>query len=230
MAHLISVMGVSGTGKSSSILPNEQTNTKGLDPAETFIINISGKPLPAKGSNRIYPLGIKPSEGGRHIEASKPEQIVQIINFINTNRPDIKNIVLDDVGYVMGFDVMENAKRKGYDKWVDSAVNFMAVISALKACRQDLYAFCIFHTEVGADDKTKIKTAGAMIDKNIYLDGLFTMNLEAGLHKVDGENKFGFSTKPDEYSTRKSPAGMFEEDLIPNDLGFVKEKMIEYYG
>lgn len=96
MAHLVSVMGVSGSGKSSSILPNAATNTKGLDPKETFIINVSGKPLPAKGSGKLYPLGIKPSEGGRHVEASKPEQIVQIIHYINQNRPDIKNIIIDD--------------------------------------------------------------------------------------------------------------------------------------
>lgn len=230
MAHLISLMGVSGAGKSSSILPNPDTNTIGLNPEETFIINISGKPLPAKGSNRLYPLGVKPSEGGRHIEASSPEQIVQVIQYINSSRPDIKNLVLDDIGYVMGFDVMDNAKRKGYDKWVDTAVNFMAVIKTLKNCRADLYVFCIFHTEVGKDEKTKIKTSGAMIDNNIYLDGLFTVNLEASLIKVDGENKFGFNTRPDEYSTRKSPAGMFEEEFIPNDLGFVKEKMTEYYG
>ena len=105
----------------------------------------------------------------------------------------------------------------------------MSVVTALKSCRQDLYAFCIFHTEVGKDEKTKIKTSGAMIDNNIYLDGLFTVNLEAGLKKIDGENNFGFHTKPDEYTTRKSPAGMFEEEFIPNDLGFVKDKMVEYY-
>ena len=81
MAHLVSVMGVSGSGKSSSILPNVQNGIKGLDPNETFIINISGKPLPAKGSNKLYPLNIKPSEGGRHVEVSKPEQIVQIMRY-----------------------------------------------------------------------------------------------------------------------------------------------------
>lgn len=229
MAHLVSVMGVSGSGKSSSLLPNTATNTKGLNPEETFIINVSGKPLPAKGSGKLYPLGIKPSEGGRHVEASKPEQIVQIIYYVNQNRPDIKNIVIDDMGYIMGFDVMENANKKGYDKWTQGAVSFMNVVNALKSCRQDLYCFCLFHTEIGKDEKTKIKTSGAMIDNNIYLDGLFTVNLEATLKKVDGENKFGFNTKPDEYSTRKSPAGMFEEEFIPNDLGFVKDKMIEYY-
>lgn len=230
MAHLVSVMGSSGMGKSTSLLPNESLGIKGLDPKETFIINVSGKPLPARGSNAMYPLGIKPSEGGRHVEASHPEQIATIINYVSENRPEIKNLVIDDMGYVMGFDVITNAKRKGYDKWVDTAVDFMSIITALKSARPDLYAFCLFHTEEGKDGKTKIKTSGAMIDNNIYLDGLFTINLEAAITKKDGETKFGFYVKPDEYSTRKAPQGMFEEDYIPNDLGFVKDEMVAYYG
>lgn len=230
MAHLIAVMGSSGMGKSTSLLPNESLGIKGLNPEETFIINVSGKPLPARGSNVMYPLGIKPSEGGRHVIAKNPEQIATIIAYISEHRLDIKNIVLDDLGYVMGFDVLDNAKRKGYDKWVDTAVDFMSIINALNNARPDLYAFCLFHTEEGKDGKTKIKTSGAMIDNTIYLDGLFTVNVEASITKKDGESVFGFYVRPDEFTTRKSPAGMFEKDYIPNDLGFVKDEMVAYYG
>ena len=64
----------------------------------------------------------------------------------------------------------------------------------------------------------------------IYLDGLFTINLESTITKDGTTTVFGFLTKPDPYSTRKSPAGMFQDDIIPNDLGFVVEKMEEYYN
>lgn len=50
MAHLISVMGVSGAGKSTSLLPNPEFGIEGLNPEETFIVNVAGKSLPAKGS------------------------------------------------------------------------------------------------------------------------------------------------------------------------------------
>lgn len=96
MARLVSVMGVSGTGKSSSFFPNEDVGIQGLDPMETFIINIAGKDLPARGVNRMYPPNVKPSEGGRRIDIFRPEQILQIIQFIDQNRPDIKNLVIDD--------------------------------------------------------------------------------------------------------------------------------------
>ena len=68
MANLIAIMGPSGSGKSTSIVPNKEYGIEGLNPEETFIINVVGKPLPGKGSMKLYPTGVLPSEGGRHIE------------------------------------------------------------------------------------------------------------------------------------------------------------------
>ena len=113
MARLISIMGFSGSGKSTSLIKNEEFNIKGLEPEKTFIINVAGKDLPARGSMKKYPLGLKPSEGGRHTIVEDPYLIADLITFISNNRPDIEQIVIDDSGYIMGFDAMNNAKRKG---------------------------------------------------------------------------------------------------------------------
>lgn len=229
MGRLISVMGFSGSGKSSSILGNKEFNIKGLNPEETFIINVAGKDLPARGSMKKYPLGVKPSEGGRHIILSDPYQISDLIGFISSHRQDIKQIVIDDAGYIMGFDTMANAKRKNFDKWTDLAVNFYTVIEAAKKARYDLKIIFLFHTEVGKDERLKIKTSGAMLDNNILLDGLFTVNLESTIKKEGDRTIFGFQTNATETSTRKTPAGMFKEDFIPNDLGYVVEEMDRYF-
>jgi hypothetical protein len=37
-------------------------------------------------------------------------------------------------------------------------------------------------------------------------------------------------TNTDGSNTAKSPVGMFDDLLIPNDLGYVKDKMEEYYN
>ena len=46
MANLVAVVGAPGTGKSSSM--------RNLNPSETYVINILGKPLPFKGSASKY--------------------------------------------------------------------------------------------------------------------------------------------------------------------------------
>ena len=229
MANLIAIMGTSGFGKTTSLLPNPEFGIKGLNPEETFIINVSGKPLPGKGTIRLYPIdNRKLSEGKNHIILTNPDEIATLCKAIS-DTPKIKNLVIDDCGYIMGFDVIENANKRNYDKWTALAVNFMKVINAAKNARMDLNVIMMFHTEVGKDERIKIKTSGAMLDNNIYLDGLFTTILESEIRK-DGETvKFGFRTKSDGSSTCKSPAGMFKEDFIPNDMGLVLETMQEYY-
>lgn len=230
MARLIAVMGPSGFGKSTSLLYNEELGIEGLPVEETFIINCAGKDLPGKGSMKMYPLGVKPSEGGRHIILDDSAQIADLISYVDVNLKDIHYLVLEDVGMVMGFDVMDGAKKKGYDKWTDLAVNFMKIVNAAKGCkRHNLNIVFFFHTEVGKDERIKIKTAGSMIDNNIYLDGLFTVILEADVKRELNEVKFGFKTKGDGTSTCKAPVGMFPEAFIKNDMGYVFKKIYEYY-
>jgi hypothetical protein len=229
MANLVAVMGASGTGKSTGILPNPDMGIKGLNPDEILIINVSGKPLPTKGYKRMLKEDVKLSEGKNHIYLEKPEEITSILQAAIAT-PRIKHIVVDDAGYVMGFDVIANASNKGYDKWTKNAVNFMAILNTVRQARPDLEVTFIFHTEVGKDDRRKIKTSGAMLDNNIYLDGLFTVILESDIYRDGADLKYGFRTKSDGTSTCKSPIGMFEDDIIPNDLGYVWEKVREYYG
>lgn len=229
MANLIAIMGTSGFGKTTSLLPNEEFGIKGLNPEETFIINVSGKPLPGKGAMKMYPLDDrKLSEGKNHIILTSPDEIASLCSAVASNTK-IKNLIIDDAGYIMGFDVIDSANKRGYDKWTSLAVNFMRVINTAKAARMDLNVIMMFHTEMGKDERIKIKTAGSMIDNNIYLDGLFTVILECEIRK-DGETvKYGFRTKSDGASTCKSPAGMFKEEFIPNDMGYVLEIMHKYY-
>lgn len=98
MANAIAVVGDTGTGKSSSIMPDEEIKVIGLDPKETFIINIKDKPLPMRGFKKHYisvPVGTPPIVGN-YFASSDSLMIIKMIQYIGANRPDIKNIVLDD--------------------------------------------------------------------------------------------------------------------------------------
>lgn len=89
IAELIAVVGQSGSGKSRSI--------KGLDPKKTLIISVAGKAIPMKGWKQNYtPLDMKTGATGNYICTKDVTTIMQVLNLVDKQRPDIKNIVIDD--------------------------------------------------------------------------------------------------------------------------------------
>lgn len=230
MANLIGIVAPSGCGKTTSLFPSKELGIKGLDPKETLYINVAGKPLPMRGANKHYNPELPPSKGGNYLETSNIDVIKQVLTYADKEER-FKNIVIDDAGYLMGFSVMEKAREKGYEKWTELAASMFSIISAARTMRRDLNLIFIFHQEVGEDGTMKIKTSGKLIDNTIYIDGLFTFILYAEVVKdfTTEKVKYAFRTRPDGKSTCKSPAGCFETDFIPNDMGFVIDKIKEYY-
>ena len=64
------------------------------------------------------------------------------------------------------------------------------------------------------------------------MDGLFTVLLFAEIVEdfKTGKIEYKFRTNTNGDSTCKSPAGMFPELLIPNDMGYVVEQANNYYN
>lgn len=115
MANAIAVVGESGSGKSTSLAPAPEIGIIGLDPKETFIINIKDKPLPFKGWKKVYhniPVGTPPTEGN-YFASTDAQAILKVINYVGSSRPDIKNVVIDDSQYVMSQEFMDNALKSG---------------------------------------------------------------------------------------------------------------------
>lgn len=154
----IAIVGKSGTGKSSSINEIPQLGIKGLTPNETVIINVAGKDLPFRGWKNLYKGDIQ--QGGNYIETSDSALITKVINFISSNRPDIKNIIIDDAQYIMAFEFMRRAKETGYNKFSDIGVGISNVISAARTCRKDLKVFFLWHPEQDKETGFRMKTVG----------------------------------------------------------------------
>ena len=74
-------------------------------------------------------------------------------------------------------------------------------------------------------NKVKAKTLGKMIDSNLNLEGLFNIVLRS----IRTDDGYRFVTRDDGISTAKSPMGMFETDMIDNDLKLVDSIIREYY-
>lgn len=224
MANLIAIVGASGTGKSSSL--------RNLDSTETFVINVASKPLPFKGWRSKYSIWSKDNPNGNYINTSDVPTIGKILAYINTKRPEIKNVIIEDSQYLMAFEYMDRANEKGFQKFTDIAQKFYAVLKAGMTMRDDLNVIMTCHSEnVGTADEPqlKIKTLGKMIDNSITVEGLFTYVLFTGIRKGDDDKpNYVFQTHSDGTTTAKTPFGCFEDDYIPNDLQYVIDKIKEY--
>lgn len=235
MANAVAIVGESGTGKSTSIAPAPDINIIGLNPQETFIINIKDKPLPFKGWKKMYQAidMTKPPTEGNYFASTDAQSIIKVMQFIGTSRPDIKNIVIDDSQYVMSQEFMDNALKSGYDKFNKMGKNMFDIINAGITLPEDKTFFLLTHSEEN-EGRTSIKTLGKLLDDKVNLAGLFTVVLYTYVKTTISGSTYQFVTNQhiDDRGVTlmaKSPRGMFTEKLIPNDLGFVLQEMHKYY-
>lgn len=234
MAKSIAIVGDSGSGKSTSMAQMPELGVIGLNPKETFIINIKGKDLPFRGWKKKYlpvPAGGPPSEGN-YLASTDPDLIVKVIQFVGQNRPDIKNVVVDDGQYVMGQEFMDNANKTGFEKFTKIAKHMFDVINAGITMPGDKVFFLLTHSDED-NGMLKMKTIGKLLDEKIVLAGLFTYVLFTVVKNTPKGVEYKFATnrtQDDRYMQvpAKSPIGVFEEILIPNDLGYVLERIEEY--
>jgi len=216
MSNAILVIGESGSGKSTAI--------RNLPPKETFVINVIGKPLPFRGSGKNYVPVTEGGMVGNYYCSDKPAQIIAILKFINTKRPDIKYIVLDDLGYTIMNEFMSKALLKGYDKYSEIGKNFADIIDTVKSLRQDLFCVLMMHVEADKQGKTKPKTVGNMIDQYVCIEGNFTYVL----HTLVSDGNYKFLTNNDGLHMAKTPMGLFDTMTVDNDLMAVIEKINNY--
>lgn len=203
------VLGQSGCGKSTSI--------RNLNPEETFIIRLIDKPLPFRGGKVYKELGHSPF-------ISDPRGIVVALRDINQNKPNIKNIIVDDFQHLMALLYMDRAKEKGYDKFIEMAQIAWFVINSVSEFREDLLVFFMSHTQPDEHGVYKCKTIGKMLDEKLTIEGLFTIVL----HAVTSNGVYSFLTQHDGIHPAKSPMGMLESTNIDNDLNLVREAIISY--
>jgi hypothetical protein len=131
----------------------------------------------------------------------------------------------------MADEFMRKAMEKGFDKFSILARNMYNLLAPQThaSLREDLYVFFLFHDEKSDDGGRKIKSIGKLLDDKITLEGLFSIVLYTKVdHDEKNGNRYYFVTQTDGSTTAKSPAGMFSERLIPNDLQFVVNSITKY--
>jgi len=204
MATSTLIIGYSGTGKSTSI--------RNLPPDNTLIIRVAKKRLPFR-ENRFR---VVDSDDYGTIKKTAKEAQESII-------------VIDDVQYLLANEFMRKATEKGYEKFTILAQNFWDLFNAIDQLPDDKTVYMLSHLE-NVKGHEKFKTIGKLLDEKITIEGLFTIVLKT--HVKEGapeKDKYFFTTKNNGHDTTKSPDGLFDDALIPNDLAEIDRKIREYY-
>jgi hypothetical protein len=226
MANVCMLLGKSGTGKSSSIAK--------LKPEETIVFNTLKKRLPFKGSSSMYN-----TEQKNMFYLDDYQKVINYLNEINTKAKNVKNIIIDDMIYIMRHEFFKRAKESGYGKFTELAQHFQQIIVTCENMRDDINIFFVLHSEDIQSDKIttgyKVSTVGNLIDSQYNpLEVVPVVLYSSVKYDEKGNAEYGFYThRTKEGSVEipaKSPAGMFEDDFIPNDLSYVITKMNEYYN
>ena len=170
-------------------MSGKTTSVRNLNPEKTFIISTTGKRPGIKGANKKYSnFVIQDGKiSGNFYASSNVDKIGTVLQLIDKKMPHIKTVICDDYQYVMGFEAMDRAKEKSYDKFVEIAQHMYSVFKEAMNMRSDLIFVVCTHSENAGDEmnpKYKMKTVGKMLDNVIVLEGLFTYVLYTTLSKI----------------------------------------------
>ncbi|SNS16603.1 AAA family ATPase [Pseudomonas segetis] len=201
MATVTLILGKSGSGKSTAI--------RNLDPGSTALIQIIKKPLPFKDAKAWK--AFVTDDWSKIIGASRKTQR--------------KVIVIDDFQYMLANEFMRRSEEKGFDKFSDIGRHTWDVFDALLKLPDDVRVYILSHTEETDAGQIKMKTIGKMLDDKITLEGMVTIVLRALVQ----DRQHLFSTRNNGSDTTKAPMGMFDDELIDNDLAAVDAAICEYY-
>lgn len=210
---IIGIMGESGAGKTTSM--------RNLDPKTTYYIDCDKKGLSWKGWKSQYN-----AENKNYMRTDDKDKVLVLLQGINEKCPNIKTVVVDTLNGIMVADEMRRSKEKTYDKWLELGVAVYGIIDYALTVRDDLTVIFVCHSQTVRDDSgynfTSIKTSGKMLSK-IMLESKFPIVLYAKC--VDG--RYVFETQAN-FSTAKTPLGMFADKTIDNDIVKVIEAIKEY--
>lgn len=210
MSYPTLLLGETGTGKSAAL--------RNFTAKDVLLIQALAKPLPFQSNDwKVYD---KETKTGNIFVTDLANEIVNLVQ--GTRR---KIIVIDDFQYVMGNEFMRRSNEKGYDKFTEIGRNAWNILVAVGGLQPDVRVYILSHTDTSDSGRVKIKTIGRMLDEKITVEGMFTQVIRTAVR--DGE--YFFSTKNNGNDTVKTPMGMFEEELIPNDLAAFDQRVCQYY-
>ncbi len=141
--------------------------------------------------------------------------------------PTLNCYIIDDSQFLMAHELFNRVHEKGYDKFTDMAKHFYDLLNWINHnVPEDVNVYFLHHTETLDDGTVKLKTCGKMLDEKYPIEGVVNIILQGEVN----QNGYFCRTKNRSRDIAKTPLGMFEQDLIPNDLYAIDKTIREYYG
>lgn len=223
MSRLTFIVGSSGQGKS--------TSARTLNPETTIYINTDKKDLPFKGWQSLY------SETKKNYRAiTTHAELLDTLEYANKN-PKIKTVVLDTWNREMidfTFSKDFRATPDGRKAWLNFGLSQYELLHSIPTkYREDLNFYFLCHMETAKNDYgilyERIAAPGNMIT-DLKPESFASVVLYTQVEPIPGQKpKYWFRTVSNGVDSCKTPDGMFEEILIPNDLELVDKTLREYY-
>lgn len=238
MGNLILLVGPQGTGKTSSFIPIEGKR-KGLNLDRTYLIKVANKELPARGAinnifseekKNLYVVPLKNDANKKNFDEVS-EKIVSIINLLNSpanNKFD--TLVIDDIQYLFTGELSSTFLKgqRNYDIYTSMAKHiFDILLTASQNTKVNIIVS--WHPELDSSGMYEVKTAGQLVKTVLTPEGLTNIVLYTHVDSSKERPSYHFITNRWLNYPAKSPEGMFDDLLIPNDMGLVLEKIQEYY-
>ena len=214
---LIAIVGHSGSGKSTSL--------RNLDPETTYILDLERKGFPFRNANRF---NIVPVENANAF----PRMLAQVL------KEDKCEIVVVEsfTKYVEQVNTLATNSFKGYDIWsfynrtirnmLDSIKNDKATI--IFTAVDDIVK--IPQITGGESSHRRVKVQGKVHEGAVEKEFLMVLFTEVRKNEKTEEMEYFFQTNTDGVTSAKTPMGMFDKQLIPNDIVDVLKKVEEYYA
>jgi hypothetical protein len=223
MSRTILIIGEPGSGKSTSL--------RNLDPKSTFIIKPNNKPLPFKGSSKVYN-----TENKNVARITTFNALERALKTINKDQTHIKTIVVEDISHYFNYRTMADSKKQGFQKWDDLAVDTYNAFLAGEQdelFRDDLTIVLIGHVQESTDSNgvrvMNLYTPGKLLESKVKIPSYVTYQLYADVEIKEGKPYYFFLTNKDGSGKEaKTPMGLFEDLQIDNDLAVVLEAINNY--
>ena len=214
---LIAIVGHSGSGKSTSL--------RNLDPKTTYILDLERKGFPFRNASRF---NIVPVENANAF----PRMLEKVLK-----EDDCETVVVESfTKYVEQVNTLATNSFKGYDIWsfynrtirnmLDSIKNDKATI--IFTAVDDIVK--IPQITGGESSHRRVKVQGKVHEGAVEKEFLMVLFTEVRKNEKTEEMEYFFQTNTDGVTSAKTPMGMFDKQLIPNDIVEVLEKVEEYYA